>query len=485
MVLRSLVSRAETLHGQPITCAILAIPAHFTDAHSSILHDAAHLADLAILRTVTEPIATAIAHGLDSSRTAKDEQRVLVLDVGSSVSAALLEIDNGVFEILAHARNRWTGGRALDERIAWHAEAVHIRMTGKGREGILGAAQMDVLRVRAEGAKIALSTHQKVTIDVPTNDGAVFPVQLTRREFGEITTDLFEDVMLCAEEVLLEANVAATDVDHIILAGGVASIPRLSELLSTRFSGATALYSRKVRPDETVVYGAALYARHYFDITPLAFGIEAPDGVFTVVLPRNSVLPNTKTRSFNLTKEVRVLVGYGEHISGTHFLGSLVLPPPVGGEVQVRFDMDEAGVLTVCATDASGRSTSTTIRPSEEIDAATARILAELEGANRDIAKAQIQYASHAKLTAFLGDLERFIATLPADHEGRPSADMLVGIIREADAWIAQNLYTKDAEALRDKMMAVERLVRLLTPQSPFWSSGADESQWEERRTEL
>jgi molecular chaperone DnaK (HSP70) len=141
----------------------------------------------------------------------------------------------------------------------------------------------------------------------------------------------------------------------------------------------------------------------------------------------------------------------------------------VGGEVQVRFDVDEAGVLTVGATDASGRSvvlcialnrkfisrrsTSTTIRPSEETDAATARILAELEGANRDIAKAQIQYASHAKLTAFLGDLERFIATLPADHEGRPSADMLVGIIREADAWIAQNLYTKDAEALRDKMM--------------------------------
>jgi hypothetical protein len=84
---------------------------------------------------------------------------------------------------------------------------------------------------------------------------------------------------------------------QIILAGGVAYIPRLSELLSTRFSGATALYSRKVRPDETVVYGAALYARHYFDITPLAFGIEARDGVFTVVLPRNSVLPNSKTRS--------------------------------------------------------------------------------------------------------------------------------------------------------------------------------------------
>jgi molecular chaperone DnaK (HSP70) len=187
----------------------------FTDAHRSILHDAAHLADLAILRTVTEPIATAIAHGLDSSRTAKDEQRVLVLDVGSSVSAALLEINSGVFETLAHARNRWTGGRALDERIAQYAEAVHIRMTGKGREGTLRAAQMDLLRVRAEEAKIALSKHQKVTIDVPTNDDAVFPVQLTRREFGEITTDLFEDVMLCAEEVLLEANVAATDVDHV------------------------------------------------------------------------------------------------------------------------------------------------------------------------------------------------------------------------------------------------------------------------------
>ncbi|KAJ6545098.1 heat shock protein 70 family [Mycena vulgaris] len=475
MVLSNLVGRAEAFHGQPITHAILAVPAYFTDTHRVILHDSARLANVTLLRVLTEPTATAIAYGLDNSPGDKqllaDEQRLLVLDVGASVSAALLEIDNGAFEILARVRDRNSGGRALAERIAHHAEATHIRVSGKGREGILGAAQMTLLRARAEGAKLALSTQDQVVIDVPTNDGTVFSVGLTRSEFVGISRDLFEDVMQCVEEVLLEANVTASDVDHIILAGGSASIPRFSELLSTRFPGRTLLTSPNVRPDEAVVYGAALHARHFaieeqddficcVDITPLAFGIEVPGGVFAVVLPRHSVIPNSKTGSFNLTEgEMRVFVGHGEHTNGTHFLGSLTLPKPLGGEVQVRFEVDQAGALTVSATNSLGRSTSTVIQPSEESAAATTRILAELEAAaSRDAAMAQIRYASHVEFTAYRAELERYIETIPADHFHHREVEMLVDIIAAAEAEL---LYAVDAEALQQRMMSTHQLVRL------------------------
>ncbi|KAJ6577054.1 Hsp70 protein-domain-containing protein [Mycena vulgaris] len=409
MVLSNLVGRAEAFHGQPITHAILAVPTYFTETYRDILHDSARLANVTLLRVLTEPTATVIAYGLDNSPGDKqllaDEQRLLVLDVGVSVSAALLEIDNGVFEILARVRDLNSGGRALAKRIAHHAEATHIRVSGKGREGILGAAQMILLRV---------------VIDVPTNDGTVLSVGLTRSEFVGISTDLFEDVMQCVEEVLLEAN--------IILAGGSASTPRFSELLSTHFPGRTLLTSPNVRPDEAVVYGAALHARHFaieeqddficcVDITPLTFGMEVPDGVFAVVLPRHPVIPNSKTGSFNLTEgEMRVFVGHGEHTNGT--LGSLILPKPLGGEVQVRFEVDQADALTVSATNSFGR---------------------------------------HVKFTAYRAELERYIE----DHFHHRSAEMLVDVIAAADAWMAKHLYAVDAGALQERMMSTARLVRL------------------------
>ncbi|KAJ7707365.1 heat shock protein 70 family [Mycena rosella] len=474
MVLRTLVGRAEAFHGQPITHAVLAVPAYFTDAHRAILHHSARLANLTLLRILTEPTATAIAYGLDHSQSASDEERVLVLDVGASASAALLEINDGVFDILARVRDRKAGGRALDERIAGYAQATHIRVSGKGREGILGEAQMTVLRGRAEEAKVALSTQCKVVIDVPTNDGTVFSVGLARDEFVAISTSVFEDVMQCVEEVLLEANVTASDVDHIILVGGSASIPRFSELLSKRFLGRPPLSAPHVRPEEAVVYGAALHTRHFtlpkeddficcVDITPLAFGIEVPDGVFAVVLPQNSLLPNSKTKSFNLTEgEIRVFVGHGQYTNDTYFLSSLELPKPFGGEVQVRFDVDQAGSLTVFATNSAGRSTSTVIQPSPESSAASARILAELEAtASRDTARVQVQYASRVKFAAYRAELERFVASLPADHVDRRSADMLVDIIDATEVWMSENLYLVDVDALQEKMMSTEQLIRL------------------------
>ncbi|KAJ7094263.1 Hsp70 protein-domain-containing protein [Mycena epipterygia] len=402
----------------------------FTDAHRTILHDSARLANVTLLRIVMEPTATAIAHGLES---ASDEQRVLVLDVGVSVSATLLEIDNGVFETLARVHDCETGGRSLDERIAGYAQAAHIRTSGSE----------------------ALSTQDSVVIDVLTNDGAVFSARLARNEFIGISMDLFADVMQCVEQMLLEANVTPSDVTQTILAGGSAYIPKLSELLSIRFPGRTPLESPNIRPEEAVVYGAALHAFALgeedgflccVDINPLAFGIEIPGGVFAVVIPRNSVMPNSKTTSFNLTgSEMRVFVGHEEHTNGTHFLGSLVFPRPLGGETQIHVII---------------------IHPSEESGAATTRMLAELEAsANSDAAKARIQYASHVKFTVYLAELERYIATIPADHGDRPSADLLMDIIREADIWMAQHLYTLDVEALREKMMCMSFRSYL-----PFWN---------------
>ncbi|KAJ7476228.1 heat shock protein 70 family [Mycena latifolia] len=472
MVLQRLVSQAEAIHGQPITHAILAVPAYFTDVHRAILHDSARLANVTLLRILMEPTATAIAYRLDESDSTLDEQRVLVLDVGASVSAALLEIESGAFDTLARVHDRNAGGRALGERIARHAEATFIRVSGKGREGILGEAQMTVLRGRAEEAKLALSTQDKIMIDVPTNDGTIFPVRLTRSEFVAISRLPFEDVMQCVEEVLLEANVTASEVDQIILAGGSAFIPRLSELLLERFPGRQPLTSPNVQPDEAVVFGVALHARHFadhddficcVDTTPLAFGIEVSNGDFAVVLPRHSIIPNSKSRSFNLADaEIRVYVGHGNYTNGTYFLGSLTLPKPFGGEVEVRFDVDQDGSLTVFATNSAGQSTSTIIHPSEESGAATTRMLAELEAAaNRDAARAQIQYASHIRFTAHRAELEQYLGSLPFDHVLRQSGDMLVSVIDEADAWITDNLYSANVDALREKIMTTEQLIRL------------------------
>lgn len=162
-----------------------------------------------------------------------------MLDVGASVSATLLEIENGVFEILARVRDRKTGGWSLDERIAGYAEAVYIRTSGKGREGRLREEQMPVLRRRAEEAKITLSTQDSVVIDVPTNDGAVFSVGLARNEFVAMSMDLFADVMQCVEQVLLEANVTASDVTQV---GDFLSPSRSAGSFSSRLSSRAALH---------------------------------------------------------------------------------------------------------------------------------------------------------------------------------------------------------------------------------------------------
>ncbi|KAJ7143297.1 heat shock protein 70 family [Mycena crocata] len=360
--MRTLVSRAETFHGHPILRAILAVPAHFGDTHRTLLHEAARLANVTLLRIITEPTATAIGYGF--ADTASDEQRLLVLDVGASVSASVIENDSGALDFLA----RVTRARKspFDDRIARYAEEMYVDMSGS-REAVLREA----LHVRAEEAMFGLSTHEMAVIEVPTVDNTVFPVELTRHDFIRISVDIFEDVMQCVEEALVEANVTASEVDQasIILAGGSAYIPRLSELLSQRFSDKIPLSSSNIRRDEAVVYGAGLHARVFeeagddflccVEITPLAFGIEEPGSIFAVVLPRNSVLPNSKTRRFNLTeREVRIFVGHGEYTTGnaTHLIGHLVLPRTLTGEVQLRFDVDLAGVLTVVATNARGRS---------------------------------------------------------------------------------------------------------------------------------
>lgn len=368
MILQKLKSDAEAYLGQPVTQAVITVPAYFNDSQRQATKDAGKIAGLEVLRIVNEPTAAALAYGLEKS----EDQTILVYDLGGGTfDVSILELGDGFFEVKATSGDNRLGGDDFDQVVMDFLVAEFKKEQGIDLSKDKAAVQR--LKDAAEKAKKELSGVLTTTVSLPfitVVDGVPqhLEVNLTRAKFDELTAGLVERTLGPTRQALSDAGMTPADLNRIVLVGGSTRIPAVQDAIK-KLTGKEP--HKGVNPDEVVALGAAVQAGVLtgdvkdvvlLDVTPLSLGIETAGGVFTKMIERNTTIPTSKSQVFSTfadnqpSVEIHVLQGERQMANGNKTLGRFMLneiPPAPRGvpQIEVTFDIDANGIVNVSATD--------------------------------------------------------------------------------------------------------------------------------------